>query len=113
MGWLPLTLYDKSQFNRPEWKALKAPERRQAVRDYLVGKRCFGGLDLSTTTDLTAFTLLFPPQEGLDTWVVLFWAWRPEEGVWRPSSGTMYPTGTGPERAFWSCAPAIWWTSRW
>ena len=75
------TLYDKSQFNRPEWKALKAPERRQAVRDYLVGKRCFGGLDLSTTTDLTAFTLLFPPQEGLDTWVVLFWAWRPEEGV--------------------------------
>ena len=81
VGWLPLTLYDKSQFNRPEWKALKAPERRQAVRDYLVGKRCFGGLDLSTTTDLTAFTLLFPPQEGLDTWVVLFWAWRPEEGV--------------------------------
>ena len=51
------------------------------MRDYLVGKRCFGGLDLSTTTDLTAFTLLFPPQEGLDTWVVLFWAWRPEEGV--------------------------------
>ena len=37
VGWLPLTLYDKSQFNRPEWKALKAPERRQAVRDYLVG----------------------------------------------------------------------------
>lgn len=113
VGWLPLTLYDKSQFNRPEWKALKAPERRQAVRDYLVGKRCFGGLDLSTTTDLTAFTLLFPPQEGLDTWVVLFWAWRPRRAFWRPSSGTMYPTGTGPERAFWSCAPAIWWTSRW
>ena len=81
MGWLPLTIYDKTQFNRPEWKVLNAPARRQAARDYLAGKKCFGGLDLSTTTDLTAFTLLFPPQEGLDTWAVLFWAWRPEEGV--------------------------------
>ena len=81
VGWLPLTLYDKTQWSRPEWRALSAPQRRQAARDYLAGKRCFGGLDLSTTTDLTAFTLLFPPQEGLDTWAVLFWAWRPEEGV--------------------------------
>ena len=47
----------------------------------MLGKRCFGGLDLSTTTDLTALTLLFPPQEGLDTWVTLFWSWRPEDGV--------------------------------
>ena len=81
VGWLPLGLYDKTQLNREEWKALNAPARRQAVRDFLAGKKCFGGLDLSTTTDLTALTLLFPPQEGLDTWVALFWAWRPEEGV--------------------------------
>ena len=81
VGWLPLGLYDKTQWNRPEWKVLSAPARRQAVRDFLAGKRCFGGLDLSTTTDLTALTLLFPPQPGLESWVVLFWAWRPEEGV--------------------------------
>lgn len=81
VGWLPLGLYDKTQFNRPEWKVLSAPARRQAVRDFLAGKKCFGGLDLSTTTDLTALTLLFPPQPGLETWVVLFWAWRPEDGV--------------------------------
>ena len=30
---------------------------------------------------MTALTLIFPPQEGLDTWVTLFWAWRPEDGV--------------------------------
>ena len=81
VGWVPVTLYDKTQFNRSEWRSLSAPQRRQAVRDYLAGKRCYGGLDLSTTTDLTAFTLLFPPQEGLEHWVALFWAWRPEEGV--------------------------------
>ena len=56
-----------------------APDRRRG--SIWRGKRCYGGLDLSTTTDLTAFTLIFPPQDGLDTWVTLFWAWRPEEGV--------------------------------
>ena len=50
---------------------------RQALR----GKKCFGGLDLSTTTDLSAFVLEFPPQPGLDKWVVLFHAWRPAETV--------------------------------
>ena len=54
---------------------------RAAVREYLRGKKCYGGLDLSTTTDLTALALLFPPQAGLESWVVLFWAWRPEDGT--------------------------------
>lgn len=81
VGWVPLTIYDKTQWNRPEWNELSAPARRQAVRDYLIGKRCYGGLDLSKSTDLTAFVLIFPPQAGLDTWVVLFWAWRPEATV--------------------------------
>ena len=31
VGWLPLTLYDKTQWNRPEWKVLSAPERRAAT----------------------------------------------------------------------------------
>ena len=81
VSWIPLTLYDKTQWNRPEWRNLKAPDRRRAVREFLRGKRCYGGLDLSKSTDLTAFVLIFPPQPGLDTWVTLFWAWRPEEGV--------------------------------
>lgn len=81
VGWLPLTVYDKSQWNRPEWAGLSVLERRAAARAYLAGKRCYGGLDLSTTTDLTAFVLLFPPQEGLDTWVALFQAWRPLDGA--------------------------------
>ena len=75
VGWLPLSLYDKTQWG-PSARA-----DRQAWVERLQGKRCYGGLDLSTTTDLTAFTLLFPPQPGLDTWVALFRAWRPQEGV--------------------------------
>ena len=81
VGWVPLTVYDKTQWNRPEWKGLNVLERRQAVREALGGKRCFGGLDLSKSTDLTALVLVFPPQEGLEHWAALFWAWRPEDGV--------------------------------
>ena len=76
VGWLPLTLYDKTQ-----WGPSAKEEREVWVMEKLAGKRCYGGLDLSTTTDLTAFVLLFPPQEGLESWVALFQAWRPEDGV--------------------------------
>mgnify|MGYP002459857361 CR=1 FL=1 len=72
VGWLSVTLYDKTQIG-PSAKA----ERETWVREHLAGKTCYGGLDLSATTDLTAFVLLFPPQEGLDTWVMLPVAWRP------------------------------------
>jgi phage terminase large subunit-like protein len=76
VGWLPLTLYDKTQTG-PSAKA----EREVWIQEHLRGKACYGGLDLSTTTDLTAFALLFPPQEGLDSWVALFQAWRPRDTV--------------------------------
>ena len=76
IGWLPLTLYDKTQ-----WGGTGTKEEREAAVASLRGKTCYGGLDLSTTTDLTAMTLLFPPQEGLETAVAIFAAWRPRDGV--------------------------------
>ena len=76
VGWLPLTLYDKTQIG-PSAKA----EREAWIKEHLTGKRCFGGLDLSKTTDLTAFVLVFPPQPGLETAVVLFRAWKPRQTV--------------------------------
>lgn len=75
VGWIPLTIYDKTQWG-PSAKA-----DRDTWLERLRGLKCYGGLDLSTTTDLTAFVLIFPPQEGLDDWVALFWAWRPEDTV--------------------------------
>lgn len=76
IGWLPLTLYDKTQ-----WGGTGTKAEREAAIASLRGKTCYGGLDLSTTTDLTAMTLLFPPQEGLETAVAIFSAWRPRDGV--------------------------------
>lgn len=75
VGWLPLTLYDKTQ-----WGPSKKKQREEWIAQ-LLGKTCYGGLDMSMTTDLTALTLLFPPQAGLEIWVALFQAWRPRDTV--------------------------------
>ena len=63
--WLPLTLWDSSN---GDWS-----------HSDLVGKKCYMGLDLSSTTDLTAVAILFPPQEGIDDWRAIFEAWIPED----------------------------------
>lgn len=50
----------------------------------LRGRRCFGGLDLASTRDLTAFSLIFPPpppNEGGGDWFVLVWHWCPQYKV--------------------------------
>ena len=82
VGWLPLTLYDRTQWHVPKLEeTLKGIALRKAMRQLLRGKKCYGGLDLAATTDLAALVLEFPPQQGLDHWVVLTHAWRPREGV--------------------------------
>ena len=82
VGWLPLTLYDRTQWHVEALEeVLKGNALRAAMRQLLHGKKCFAGLDLAATTDLAALVLEFPPQPGLDHWVVLTHAWRPKEGV--------------------------------
>lgn len=51
--------------------------------DDLKGRQCYGGLDLSTKTDLTAFVLVFPPQESDEPYKVLPYFWIPEDSVVR------------------------------
>lgn len=47
----------------------------------LLGRRCYGGLDLSATRDLTAFSLVFPPVDGDPNWYVLVWTYCPRAKV--------------------------------
>ena len=49
--------------------------------DELEGRACYGGLDLSSTTDITAFVLVFPPLDEEDKYYVLPYFWIPEENV--------------------------------
>ena len=70
VSWLPLTLYDKLQ-----WGPSRMAEREQELSK-LDGLQCYGGVDLSSTTDLTALVLFFPVQPGLDTAVWLPFIWH-------------------------------------
>ena len=47
--------------------------------DALDGRVCYGGLDLSSTTDISAFVLVFPPRNEDDSFVVLPFFWIPED----------------------------------
>ena len=42
---------------------------------------CYGGLDLSSTTDISALVLVFPPQNGRPDFQVRPYFWVPAEGV--------------------------------
>ena len=65
------------------WMPMEAWDMCDAGMDPadLVGKTCYGGLDLSTKIDLTAFVLVFPPQDGLDRYVVVPRFYCPEDTV--------------------------------
>lgn len=65
--WLPLQLWDQTVGT---WS-----------RDEQLGKECYLGLDLSSTTDLTALCLLFPPQGEQKEWRVMWFCWIPEANM--------------------------------
>ena len=65
--WMPMESWDKCFLATPE--------------DDLEGRVCYGGLDLSSTTDITAFVLVFPPTDEDDRYIVLPYFWIPEENL--------------------------------
>jgi len=50
-------------------------------RELLVNRRCYGGLDLSTTTDIAAFLLLFEPTDEDPLWRVLPHFFLPKDNI--------------------------------
>jgi len=63
--WMPMDKWDACAFPVSE--------------DGLEGRVCYGGLDLSSTTDITAFVLVFPPLDEEDKYCILPYFWVPEE----------------------------------
>lgn len=61
-------------FAPEQWDACYAPPDLDELR----GRRCFGGLDLASTTDIAAFELWFPNDEGPGGDLLSFF-WVPEE----------------------------------
>lgn len=65
--WMPMEKWDKCAFAVDE--------------DELEGRVCYGGLDLSSTTDITAFVLVFPPLDNEDKYIILPYFWIPEDNL--------------------------------
>lgn len=66
--------------NPDVWRALNLGPIALAE---LPGRACYGGLDLSSTTDLTALVWTFPPQAGQLVTDVLCRFWMPEDNIER------------------------------
>ncbi|WP_414733875.1 terminase large subunit [Acetobacterium carbinolicum] len=49
--------------------------------DELLGRECYGGLDLSSSIDITAFVLVFPPKFDDEKYVIMPFFWIPEENI--------------------------------
>jgi len=49
--------------------------------DDYVGRDCYCGLDLSSTSDLTALVLVFPPEDDDEKYTVLPFYWLPEDVI--------------------------------
>lgn len=52
---------------------------RRHMLEVLLGKTCFGGLDLGVVNDFTCLALYFPKQDDMLKDVLLLWAWVPED----------------------------------
>lgn len=63
--WMPMTT----------WNQNNTPIDPEALE----GRVCYGGLDLSSTSDITAFALVFPPENETEPYQVLPFMWLPEE----------------------------------
>jgi phage terminase large subunit-like protein len=49
--------------------------------EMMEGRRCYAGLDLSSTTDLTACIFVFEPTEEDPLWRIIPYFWLPKEGL--------------------------------
>lgn len=58
-----------------KWDACSFPVNEKVLE----GRVCYGGLDLSSSTDLTSFVLVFPPEDEDGKYEILPYYWIPEE----------------------------------
>ncbi|WP_341989769.1 terminase TerL endonuclease subunit [Azorhizobium sp. AG788] len=75
--WLPIDAVDDDGY-RFGWDHCRGAIGWEDLAARLVGKTCFGGLDLSAVGDLSALVWWFPAQDGLDVPVALPRFFKPQ-----------------------------------
>lgn len=59
--------------------------------DLLIGRKCFGGVDMASTEDLAAWAILFMPTEDDPIYRLIVRCWWPEEGAERFAERSTQP----------------------
>ena len=90
-GWLPITLWDDTAGSWHKSEMFK--------------RKCYVGIDLSSTTDLTAVAVLFPPLPAEDEWRFFVHAWIPEENMKERENRDHVPFGKWVKEGFISATP--------
>ncbi|MCG8453437.1 MAG: terminase large subunit [Spirochaetales bacterium] len=75
------------------------------IEDELNGRPCYGGLDLSTTTDLSALVLAFPPQNGESKISLVCRFWMPEANLLQREKTDKVPYSHWVEERFIQSTP--------
>lgn len=81
--------------------------------DYLIlkwglkNKPCYIGVDLAWTTDMTGMSVVFPPEEEGDKWILLFFSWIPELRVEYIARITRAPLADWIRRGFVVTVPGV------
>lgn len=65
--WMPMDKWDECGF--------------EVNPEELIGRECYAGLDLSSSIDITALVLVFPPRDEDENYMVLPYFWIPDENL--------------------------------
>jgi phage terminase large subunit-like protein len=83
------------------WDACSGSANLEQLR----GRTCFGGLDLSTTTDLSALAWVFPPEDDEGLWHVLSRYFVPEENLRKRAERDRVPYDLWTRQGFIEATP--------
>ena len=86
------------------WIRIENWEACKGTLPDLAGRKCFPALDLSTTTDITALALLFPPLDD-EPYCVLPFFWCPEDTVMKASRRDRVPYDAWVRDGFMTATP--------
>lgn len=97
------------QWTEAESPWLSAEVWKGAQREYtlesLKGRKAYGGLDLSSTTDLTAMVFIVEPVEPQEPWKIVAFPYLPDDGLERKSEVDRVPYSMWKKQGFLHTTP--------
>lgn len=71
----------------------------------LYGRECYAGLDLSSSEDITALALVFPPRTEEEKYILKLFCWVPEETIPKKTRQSGYPYDKWRMQGFLDASP--------